>query len=260
MSIALQGRFLSPGPAGKSLHSALTTVLRSIGCDEPCSLVRGGTLLSRGTPSPNPGARAQRHPELCLVPAASPSSGPILSSLWCFPRCLRPSFQAASLFSFVPSRYDAMFVEPFGVPRRRQWHPTPVLLPGKSHGWRSLVGCSPWGLEESDTTKRLHFDFSLSCTGEGNGNPLQCSCLENPRDWGACWAAIYGVAQSQTRLKRLSSSSSWCSQNIFTFIILFYSHHMLSQEIKQGRDWGLGRRTLYLWATLSTFLILEENE
>ena len=92
--------------------------------------------------------------------------------------------------------------------RRRQWHPTPVLLPGKSHGRRSLVGCSPWGLEESDTTERLHFHFSLSCIGEGNGNPLQCSCLENPRDGGAWWAAVYGVAQSRTRLKRLSSSSS----------------------------------------------------
>ena len=61
-------------------------------------------------------------------------------------------------------------------------NPTPVLLPGKSHGWGSLVGCSPWGLEESDMTERLHFHFSLSCIGEGNGNPLQCSCLENPRD------------------------------------------------------------------------------
>ena len=91
---------------------------------------------------------------------------------------------------------------------RRQWHSTPVLLPGKSYGWRSLVGCSPWGREESDTTERLHFHFSLSCIGEGHGNPLQCSCLENPRDRGAWWAAVYGVAQSRTRLKRLSSSSS----------------------------------------------------
>ena len=57
-------------------------------------------------------------------------------------------------------------------------------------------------------TERLHFDFSLSCIGEGNGNPLQCSCLENPRDGGAWWAAVSGVAQSQTQLKRLSSSSS----------------------------------------------------
>ena len=73
---------------------------------------------------------------------------------------------------------------------------------------RSLVGCSPQGHEESDTTERLPFHFSLSCIGEGNGNPLQCSCLENPRDRQAQWAAVYGVAQSQTRLKRLSSSSS----------------------------------------------------
>ena len=92
--------------------------------------------------------------------------------------------------------------------QRRRWHPTPVLLPGKSHGRRSLVGCSPWGREESDMTERLHFHFSLSCTGEGNSNPLQCSCLENPRDGGAWWAAVYGVAQSPTRLKRHSSSSS----------------------------------------------------
>ena len=92
--------------------------------------------------------------------------------------------------------------------QRRWWHPTPVLLPGKSYGRRSLVGCSPWGFEELDTTERLHFHFSLSCIGEGNGNPLQCSCLENPRDGGIWWAAVYGVAQSRTRLKRLSSSSS----------------------------------------------------
>ena len=92
--------------------------------------------------------------------------------------------------------------------RRRQWQATPVLLPRKSHGWRSLVGCSPWGCYELDVTEQLHFNFSLAHNGEGNGNPLQCSCLENPRDGRAWWTAIYGVAQSQTRLKRLSSSSS----------------------------------------------------
>ena len=97
--------------------------------------------------------------------------------------------------------------------RRRQWQPTPVLLPGKSHGRRSLVGCSPWGHEESDTTERLHFHFSLSCIGEGNGNPLQCSCLDNPRDGGA-WLAVYGVTQSWTRLKQLSSSSSRMVQTV----------------------------------------------
>ena len=94
------------------------------------------------------------------------------------------------------------------INQRRPWHPTPVLLPGKSHGRRSLVGCSPWGREGLDTTERLPFHFSLSCIGEGNGSPLQCSCLENPRDSGAWWAAIYGVSQSRTRLMRLSSSSS----------------------------------------------------
>ena len=92
--------------------------------------------------------------------------------------------------------------------QRTQWHPTPVLLPGKSHGWRSLVGCCLWGCTESDRTERLHFRFSLSCIGEGNGNPLQCSCLENPRDGVSWWVAVYGVAQSRTRLKQLSSSSS----------------------------------------------------
>jgi len=92
--------------------------------------------------------------------------------------------------------------------QRRWWHPTPVLLPGKSHGWRSLVGCSPWGREESDTTERLPFHFALSYIGKGNGNSLQCSCLENPRDGGAWWAAVCGVTQSRTRLKWLSSSST----------------------------------------------------
>ena len=69
-------------------------------------------------------------------------------------------------------------------------------------------GLQSMGLLESDTTEQLPFHFSLSCIREGNGNPLQCSCLENPRDGGAWWAAVYGIAQSQTRLKRLSSSSS----------------------------------------------------
>ena len=108
------------------------------------------------------------------------------------------------------------------IPRRRQWHPTPVLLPGKSHGRRSLVGCSSWGRWGSDTTERLHFHFSLSCIGEGNGNPLQCSCLENPRDRGAWWAAIYGVAQSQTRLKRLSSSSSYSHFYLLLYKFRYY--------------------------------------
>ena len=86
--------------------------------------------------------------------------------------------------------------------------PHASALAWKIHGWRSLVGCSPWGPTELDTTEWLHFHFLLSCIGEGNGNLLQCSCLENPRDREAWWAAVYGVTQSQTRLKWLSSSSS----------------------------------------------------
>ena len=118
--------------------------------------------------------------------------------------------------------------------RRQQWHPAPVPLPGKSHGRRSLVGCSPWGREESDMTERLHFHFSLLCMGDGNGNPLQCSCLENPRD---------GVAQSWTRLKWLSSSSSWWREKnwlltlhlglcwILYWISLFHEHLLSLQSL-----------------------------
>ena len=111
------------------------------------------------------------------------------------------------------------------IPWRRAWQPTPVLLPGKSHGQRSLEGCSPWGRWKSDTTEWLHFHFSLSCIGEGNGNPLQCSCLENPRDRGAWWAAVYGVAQSRTRLTWLSSSSR------------FEMIHNKSLEEKEFTEW-----------------------
>ena len=121
--------------------------------------------------------------------------------------------------------------------RRRRWHPTPVLLPGKSHGWRSLVGCSPWGCEESDTTERLHFHFPLSCIREGNGNPVQCSCLENPRDGGAWWAAVYGVAQSRTRLKRLSSSILKLKL-LFLKIYYKYSIYFCDKVHNLGEDNG----------------------
>ena len=92
---------------------------------------------------------------------------------------------------------------------RRKWQPTPVFLPGKPQWTEEPGTLCPWGCEESDTTERIHFHFSLSCIGEGKGNPLQCSCLENPRDGGAWWAAVYGVTQSRTQLKRLSSSSRY---------------------------------------------------
>ena len=108
----------------------------------------------------------------------------------------------------TPSCSHILLISTSQLFRSRQWHPTPVPLPGKSHGRGSLVGCSPWGRWESDTTERLLFHLSLSCIEEGGGSPLQCSCLENPRDRGAWWAAVSGVAQSWTRLKRLTSSSS----------------------------------------------------
>ena len=79
---------------------------------------------------------------------------------------------------------------------RRRWHPTPVLLPGKSHRWRSLVGCRPWGHEESDTTERLQFHFSLSCIGEGNGNPLQCSCWRIPGTGNLVGCRLWGRTES----------------------------------------------------------------
>ena len=119
---------------------------------------------------------------------------------------------------------------------RRQWHPTPVLLPGKSHGWRSLVGCSPWGRWGSDMTERLHFHFSLSCIGEGNGNPLQCSCLENPRDRGAWGVAIYGVAQSRIWLKRLSNSMD----NIISIHIIGVSKEQKREKIVNCIWWNYG--------------------
>ena len=125
----------------------------------------------------------------------------------------------------------SIYVAAYGIVSYFLWlsrHPTPVLLPGKSHGQRSLVGCSPWGRWESDMTERLHFQFSLSYIGEGNGNPLLCSCLENPRDGGSWWASVYGVAQSWTRLKWLSSSSSSSSSiPLYTYTTSFLSSHLL---------------------------------
>ena len=133
-------------------------------------------------------------------------------------------------FLYIKSSTLSIFMHSF---QRRQWQPTPVLLPGKSHGWRSLEGCSPWGRWVSDTTS---LSLSLSCIGEGNGNPLQCSCLENPRDGGAWWAAIYGVARSRTRLKRLSSSSS--SMHSFKMILwsrLLGARHTTKDKRKEKK-------------------------
>ena len=137
------------------------------------------------------------------------------------------------------------------------------ILPRKSHGRRSLVGCSPWGREELDMTERPHFHFTLSCIGEGNGNPLQCSCLENPRDGGVWWVAVYGVAQGRTWLKRLSSSSS--RQHIKKQSITLSTNGPSSQgydfssslygfegwTIKKAECWRIVPFELWCWRVLS---------
>ena len=118
-----------------------------------------------------------------------------------FPQfCLTPVLGNCPYWGYhhVRSKTVYIFMSSSGC-QRRQWHPTPVLLPGKSHGWRSLEGCSPWGCWGPDTTEPPHFHFSLSCTEEGNGNPLQCSCLENPRDGGSLVGGrLWGCTESDT--------------------------------------------------------------
>ena len=141
-----------------------------------------------------------------------------------------PKMQILNLL--VASKYLHSIYIVLGIMWRRQWHPTPVLLPGKSHGWRSLEGCSPWGRWGLDTTEWLHFHFSLSWIGEGNGNPLQCYCLENPRDRGAWWAAIYGVAQSRTLLKQLSSSGSSIKLRNSAFYVWKWSCSVESDSLR----------------------------
>ena len=158
-----------------------------------------------------------------VIPSCYPSSHPKSPCKWWSTFChcslhflefyvnkIRVDYHTPLSFFPCHSAWFCLFVCLFfwDDPWRREWQPTPVFLPGESQGRGSLVGGRLWGHEESDTTERLHFHFSLSCIGEGNGNLLQCSCLENPRDGGVWWAAIYGVTRSLTWLKRLSSSSS----------------------------------------------------
>ena len=103
-----------------------------------------------------------------------------------------------------------------------------MLLPGQSHGWRSLVGCSPWGRKESDTTERLHFHLSLSCIGEGNGNPLQCSCLENLRDRGAWWVPSMGSHRVRHDWSDLAAAAALIYQKKarqWLFSVVYRVHH-----------------------------------
>ena len=176
------------------------------------------------SPQPSPLLTALTHPEwITAFNTRLASLSPSVLALWssllihhhpprsvtleCARSLYKPFVFSICISSLVTAPSLVALPPPRNNPQRRQWQSTPVLLPGKSHGQRSLVGCSPWGREESETTEWLHFHFSLSCIGEGSGNPLQCSCLENPRDGGAWWAAVYGVTQSRTRVKWLGSSS-----------------------------------------------------
>ena len=136
---------------------------------------------------------------------------------------------------------------------RRQWHPTPVLLPGKSHGawWAAVHGVAKSWTRLGDFTFTFH--FSLSCIGEGNGNPLQCSCLENPRDRGAWWAAVSGVAQSQTRLKQLSSSIG------IIILILPRAWLMSSRTHKRTLVFLTPKSVLFLLYLLPNFIKLQNK-
>ena len=134
-------------------------------------------LFSRSVMSDSLWPHGLQHDRLyCLSLSSRACSDLCPLSWWCHTTILSSVPFSSWLQSFPASGYFLMsrlFASGIGVSSwRRQWHPTPVLLLGKSHGWRSLVGCSPWGHKESDTTERLHFHFSLSCIGEGNGNPL----------------------------------------------------------------------------------------
>ena len=134
----------------------------------------------------------RRQPTRCPCPWDSPGKN---TGVGC--HCLLQivaSVQSLSRVRLFATPWTAAYQTPpsMGFSRQESWTGVPLPSPGtthksleKSHGWRSLVGCSPWGWEESDMAERLHFHFSLSCVREGNGNPLQCSCLENPRDGGA---------------------------------------------------------------------------
>ena len=147
----------------------------------------------RGGPGAGNEARKPRLGLQVLFTLEKPEQGDLRSARPAVTRSLNPERLSGAETPLIPQTVFASYASSGNsVPasldlrrftvckRRRRWHPALVLLPGKSHGRRSLVGCSPWGREESDTTERLHFHFSLSCIGEGTGNPLQCSCLENP--------------------------------------------------------------------------------
>ena len=132
---------------------------------------------------------------------------------------------------------------------RREGQPSPLLLPGISHGWRSLVGYSQWDHKELDVTEQLHFHFSLSCIGEGNGNPFQCSCLENPRDGGAWWVAPMGSHRVRYNWSDFTAAAAvlWCPLSVPTVLLGFLlpwmwdiASRLLQQSIATAPFLGVG--------------------
>ena len=117
--------------------------------------------------------------------------------------CLTPRFWSSGS-SNVRNYISVFLSHPVGLCLRRQRHPTPILLPGESHRWRSLVGCSPWCYEELDMIELLHFH----ALEKEMATHSIVRAWRIPGKGGAWWASVYGVAQSWTRLKRLGSSSS----------------------------------------------------
>ena len=150
--------------------------------------------------------------------------------------------------------------------------PTPVFLPGKSHGWRSLEGCSPWSRWGSDTTERLHFHFSLSCIAEGNGNPFQCSCLENPRDGESGGLPSLGLHRVRHDWSDLAAAAAkiWLdcpgpSVSLDALIIPFCSPCTLPQfslhlTLLLCARWGCGICGLHYLGSLIFWLWLESGQ
>ena len=158
---------------------------------------------------------------------------------------------------------EAWHAEIHGVTKSRtqvsDWTELNWFLPSKSHGQKSLVGCSPWGLEESDATEWLHFHFSLPCIGEGNGNSLQCSCLEYPRDEGAWWAAIYGSHRVRHDWSELAPAAA-----MYHEIVHFPSPLKKQQQQQQldsgGYDkWGYKNEWVWTYKLRSEWTIIKNQ-
>ena len=132
----------------------------------------------------------------------------------CFPTLRNPNPLMLWSFKFLSS-----------LTYLREGNGSPLQYSCLEKSQKSLVGCCLWGRTGLDTTEWLHFQFSLSCIGEGKGNPLQCPCLENPRVGGAWWAAVFGVAQSRTWLKRLSNSSIYLLFLLLPMLLVSYARN-----------------------------------